>query len=103
MAALDEPITNDEAAALDPVLRRLEQQRPWWPPGTRHGYHAMTYGFLLSGLVRGVTGLTVGQFFAQEVARPLGLDLYLGVPAGASGRGRTDDRSVVRVRPSRRW
>ena len=83
VAALDEPITNDEAAALDPVLRRLERQRPWWPPGTRHGYHAMTYGFLLSGLVRGVTGLTVGQFFAQEVARPLDLDLYLGVPAGS--------------------
>ena len=46
----------------------------------------MTYGFLLSGLVRGVTGLTVGQFFAQEVARPLGLDLYLWVLVGFRSR-----------------
>jgi CubicO group peptidase (beta-lactamase class C family) len=83
VAALDQPVSNDEAAALDPVLRRLERQRPWWPPGTRHGYHAVTYGFLLSGLVRSVTGLTVGQFFAREVARPLGLRLFLGLPAGA--------------------
>jgi CubicO group peptidase (beta-lactamase class C family) len=58
VAALDAPISNDQAAALDPVLRLIEQQRPWWRPGTKHGYHAMTYGFILSGLVRAVTGRT---------------------------------------------
>jgi CubicO group peptidase (beta-lactamase class C family) len=83
VAALDDPVTNDEAAALDPVLRRLERQRPWWPPGTRHGYHAVTYGFILSGLVRSVTGQTVGRFFAAEVAEPLGLGLYIGLPSGS--------------------
>jgi CubicO group peptidase (beta-lactamase class C family) len=56
VAALDLPISNDQAVALDPVLRLIEQQRPWWPPGTKHGYHAVTYGFILSGLVRAVTG-----------------------------------------------
>ncbi|HMI35326.1 MAG TPA: serine hydrolase domain-containing protein, partial [Propionibacteriaceae bacterium] len=66
--------------ALDPVLRLIEQQRPWWRPGTKHGYHAMTYGFILSGLVRAVTGRTVGQFFADEVAKPLNLDLHIGLP-----------------------
>jgi CubicO group peptidase (beta-lactamase class C family) len=80
VAALDTPISNDQAAALDPVLRLIEQQRPWWRPGTKHGYHAMTYGFILSGLVRAVTGRTVGQFFADEVAKPLNLDLHIGLP-----------------------
>ncbi len=80
VAALDVPISNDQAGALDPVLRLIEQQRPWWRPGTKHGYHAMTYGFILSGLVRAVTGRTVGEFFAEEVAKPLDLDLYIGLP-----------------------
>ena len=81
VAALDEPVSNDQAAALDPVLRLIEQQKPWWPPGRRHGYHGVTYGFILSGLVRAVTGRSVGQLFADEVATPLGLEVYLGLPA----------------------
>jgi CubicO group peptidase (beta-lactamase class C family) len=80
VAALEVPISNNQAAALDPVLRLIEQQRPWWRPGVQHGYHAVTYGFILSGLIRAVTGRTVGEFFADEVARPLGLDLYIGLP-----------------------
>ena len=80
VAALDLPINNDQAAALDPVLRLIEQQRPWWRPGAKHGYHAMTYGFIVSGLVRAVSGRTVGEFFADEVARPLDLDLHIGLP-----------------------
>ena len=80
VAALDVPISNDQAAALDPVLRLIEQQQPWWRPGAKHGYHAVTYGFIMSGLVRAITGRTVGEFFADEVARPLKLDLYIGLP-----------------------
>ena len=80
LAALDAPISNDEAAALDPVLERIERQRLWWPPGTRHGYHAMTFGFIVSGLVRAVTGQTVGEYFADRIATPWGLDLHLGLP-----------------------
>lgn len=86
LAALDEKISNDQAVELDPVLRMIEAQRPWWPPGTRHGYHAMTYGFILSGLVRAVTGRTVGQFFDDEVAQPLGLDLAIGLPSAQHHR-----------------
>lgn len=86
VVALDRPISNDDAARLDPVLRRIEQQQPWWPAGTRHGYHAMTYGFLLSGLVRSVTGRSVGQFFADEVASRLALDLHLGLPPQMAAR-----------------
>lgn len=86
LAALDGPISNDDAAALDEVLHRLERQRLWWSPGTRHGYHAVTYGYILSGLVRAVTGRTVGRYFADEIAAPLGLDLHLGLPAGQHDR-----------------
>lgn len=46
VAALDAPVSNNEAADLEPVLRRIERQPPWWPPGARHGYHAVTFGFL---------------------------------------------------------
>jgi CubicO group peptidase (beta-lactamase class C family) len=81
VAALDTAVSNDQAAALDPVLRQIERQRPWWRPGTRHGYHAITYGFIISGLVRAVTGRTVGRYFAEEIAAPLGLDLYIGLPS----------------------
>jgi CubicO group peptidase (beta-lactamase class C family) len=80
VAALDAAISNDQAAALDPVLRQIERQRPFWPPGTRHGYHAITYGFMISGLIQAVTGQTVGSYFAREVAAPLGLDLFIGLP-----------------------
>lgn len=86
VAALDQAVSNDQAAALDPVLRMIEDQKPWWPPGTRHGYHAVTYGFILSGLIRAVTGSTVGRLFADEVAAPLGLDLHLGVKPDDHGR-----------------
>ena len=102
VAALDQPVTNDEAAALDPVLRRIERQRPWWPPGTRHGYHAVTYGFLLSGLVRSVTGRTVGELFAREVAEPLGATPLHRRTAGGRCRGGTDDRAVAAAGARRR-
>jgi CubicO group peptidase (beta-lactamase class C family) len=86
LAALDRAVSNDDAAALDGVLRRLETQRLWWAPGTQHGYHAVTYGYILSGLVRAVTGRTVGRFFAEEIAEPYGLDLHLGLPADQHDR-----------------
>lgn len=51
----------------------------WWPAGRRHGYHGVSCGFILSGLVRAVTGRSFGRFFADEVAAPLDLDLFVGV------------------------
>lgn len=96
LVALDQPISNDDAARLDPVLRRIEHQQPWWPPGSRHGYHAMTYGFLLSGLVKAVTGRSVGRYFAEEIAAPLNLDLHLGLPPQLA------NRVAPMVAPSRR-
>jgi len=86
VAALDASVSNDQAADLDPVLRQIEQQQPWWRPGAKHGYHAVTFGFIVSGLVRAVTGRTVGQFFAEEIAPLLDLDLHIGLPVAQHDR-----------------
>lgn len=63
---------------LDGIAGRLAASTPSWMPGTRHGYHAISYGWLLGELVRRVSGSTIGQLFDRDVATPLGLDLHLG-------------------------
>ena len=70
----------DELVAHEPLVRRLEQQVPFWPPGTAHGYHAATLGTLGRELVRRTTGMTTSAFLAQHVARRLGLELWFGLP-----------------------
>jgi CubicO group peptidase (beta-lactamase class C family) len=59
----------------------LAREEPFWRPGTRHGYHALTFGFLVGEVVRRVSGRSLGTFFRDEVAGPLGLDFWLGLPA----------------------
>ncbi|HXG10979.1 MAG TPA: serine hydrolase domain-containing protein [Gemmataceae bacterium] len=58
----------------------LAAEEPFWPPGTRQGYHAATFGHLVGEVVRRITGQDLGTFFRQEVAGPLGLDFHLGLP-----------------------
>ena len=57
----------------------LAAEGPAWAPGTDHGNHAITYGWLVGEVINRVTGATCGQVFADEVARPLGLDLHIGL------------------------
>jgi CubicO group peptidase (beta-lactamase class C family) len=77
---VDTPVTFEEACAWDPLIRALEVQKPLWTPGTEHLYHAMTYGFLVGEVVRRITGRSLGTFFAEEIARPLGLSAWIGLP-----------------------
>lgn len=58
----------------------LAAQEPWWPPGTAHGYHTNTFGFLVGEVVRRVTGRSLGTYFRQEIAGPLGADFFIGLP-----------------------
>jgi CubicO group peptidase (beta-lactamase class C family) len=81
LPVVDGPLTFEQACAWDPVIRALEAQPPLWQPGTQHLYHANTYGFLVGEVVRRITGKTLGTFFAEEVARPLGLSTWIGMPA----------------------
>jgi len=77
---VDEDMTVDEALDWDRVVKVLAEQAPVWEPGTKHGYHAVTYGWLVGEVVRRITGKTLGQVFAEEVAGPLGLEFTIGTP-----------------------
>lgn len=59
----------------------LAAQRPVWAPGTAHGYHGRTWGWLVGEVIRRVSGRMPGPFFADEIASPLGLDFFIGLPA----------------------
>jgi CubicO group peptidase (beta-lactamase class C family) len=64
----------------------LAAEAPFWEPGTRNGYHALTFGFLVGELVRRVSGKSLGAFFRDEVATPLGLDFFIGLPESEEPR-----------------
>ena len=64
----------------DYMCDQLARQRPWWTPGTRNGYHLITFGWTVGELVRRVSGRSLGTFFREEVAGPLGLDFDIGLP-----------------------
>lgn len=83
---LDRPLTPAEAADLDLAAAAVAAQTPVWAPGAQHGYHAQTYSWLTGELVRRVTGRTIGRWIADEIARPLDLDLWIGLPEAAAGR-----------------
>jgi len=57
----------------------LAAQEPWWVPGTKHGYHAITYGWLVGEVVRRASGKTLGTYFRDEIVSPLGLDAHIGL------------------------
>ncbi|AWL38948.1 MULTISPECIES: serine hydrolase [unclassified Streptomyces] len=86
LAALDTPLTPEEAADGVSGPRAVAAQRPQWEPGTDHGYHAQTYSWLVGELVRRVTGRTIGRWVAEEIARPLGLDFWFGLPEDEAHR-----------------
>ena len=65
---------------------RLAAQAPRWEPGSAAGYHSLTHGFLVGEVVRRITGRSLGEFFAVEVAGPLGADFAIGLPAGHDSR-----------------
>jgi len=77
---VDRTMSLDEALDWDSVTKALAESAPLWEPGTQHGYHAITYGWLVGEVVRRVSGRSIGQFFAEEVAAPLGLDFWIGLP-----------------------
>ncbi|MFC8898850.1 serine hydrolase domain-containing protein [Streptomyces cinereoruber] len=86
LAALDRPLPLADALAWGPMVAALAAQRPLWSPGTAHGYHGRTWGWLVGEVVRRVSGRTPGRFFADEIAGPLGLDFFIGLPTGERER-----------------
>jgi CubicO group peptidase (beta-lactamase class C family) len=80
LAAVDGDPTLAEVLAWQPVVRAIAAQAPNWTPGKAHGYHARSYGWILGEVVRRATGRSLGRVLADEVAGPLGLDLWVGLP-----------------------
>lgn len=64
----------------------LAEQEPWWTPGTKHGYHPVTFGFLVGEVIRRVDGRSVGEMFQEEIAGPLAADFHIGLDASEDGR-----------------
>jgi CubicO group peptidase (beta-lactamase class C family) len=80
-------------AALDwsRMVAALAAQEPWWEPGSAHGYHVNTFGYLVGEAVRRVTGASLGSLLAEQVCGPLGADVYLGLPDSEHHRVATFD------------
>ena len=83
LCALDQRV---DVLDYDAVIRALEEQRPLWPPGTAHGYHARTFGFLLDELVRRIAGKPLSEYWQEKFARPLNLDFWIGLPKKQNSR-----------------
>jgi len=77
LCALDEAVDVTDYPA---VIAALEKQAPLWPPGTAHGYHARTFGFLLDEVVRRLAGITLSEYWRKTFAEPLALDIWIGLP-----------------------
>jgi CubicO group peptidase (beta-lactamase class C family) len=96
--ALDVPVDRGLVADLDRLAGVLARQRPAWEPGTRQAYHAITLGFYEGELIRRIDPRhrTLGQVFQDEIATPLGLDVYIRLPESIP-----DSRLATIARPSR--
>lgn len=86
LPVVDARLTLEKILEITPVVDALAAQEPLWEPGTAHGYHALTYGWLVGEVIRRITGRTIGAFVADELAAPLDLDLWIGLPESERGR-----------------
>ena len=75
----DQPVTLNDLYDWELSTSKLAAQAPWWEPGTASGYHALNQGHLVGEVIRRVTGHKLGDFFAREVAGPLGIDFHIGL------------------------
>jgi CubicO group peptidase (beta-lactamase class C family) len=82
----DKPFTVEEMVDTETAAARLAEQAPWWTPGTASGYHANNQGHLVGEVVRRITGRSLTQFVAEEIAGPLGADFTIGAPESEWGR-----------------
>ena len=86
LPALRAPLKTDAYYDWDYMVERLAAEVPFWAPGSRNGYHMMTFGWTVGELVRRIAGKSLGMFFRDEFAGPLGLDFWVGLPAELEDR-----------------
>jgi CubicO group peptidase (beta-lactamase class C family) len=81
LAAVDGDLTLEQVLAWEPVVAAIAAQAPDWEPGTRHGYHARSFGWILGELIRRISGESPGAYLARHICAPLGLRYWVGLPA----------------------
>ncbi len=86
LPAIRKLMTQDALYDWNTMATALAEQEPWWVPGTKHGYHALTFGHLVGEVIRRVSGKSVGTFFRDNVAGPLGADFHIGLAAEHDAR-----------------
>jgi len=86
LPAIRKPLPDGAALTWNTIVDALAEQRPWWEPGTAHGYHVNTFGFLAGELVRRIDGRSIGTLLREDVAQPLGADIHIGLPASEHRR-----------------
>ncbi len=99
LVLLDPAPTVDDMRDLDRLAEILARQTPSWPPGSRHGYHGLTIGMYMQELIRRVDPAhrSLGRFFQEEIAAPLGIEFYIGLPDQVPGE------RLAQVKPMSRW
>ena len=85
LPAIRRPVPTEWLFDFERMAQILAEEELWWQPGTKVGYHAATFGWLCGELVRRVTGTTVGQFIAREIAGPLDAEFYIGLSEDMDG------------------
>lgn len=100
LAAIDRPLPPEALFDWETMTSALAEQAPLWPPGEAHGYHAITFGFLVGELVRRITGRTIGRFLRDEIAGPRGLDFWIGLPLEHEHRVARVRMPPLRSRPT---
>jgi CubicO group peptidase (beta-lactamase class C family) len=86
LPAVREPLPDGAMLDWPVMIRALERESPWWNPGTAHGYHVNTFGFLVGEVVRRVSKRSLGSVLRTEIAGPLGADVFIGLPASEHHR-----------------
>lgn len=86
LPTVDRPLRFADLSNTPLLVEALERQAPYWEPGTAHGYHPWSMGTLVGEVLRRTSGTSVGRFFASEIAAPLGLDFWIGLPEGLENR-----------------
>ena len=79
LPAVSAPLPPEALFDWDRMTTALAAQEPWWEPGTKHGYHVLTYGWLVGEVVKRITGKSLGAYFREEITGPLGMDFHIGL------------------------
>ena len=86
LPALRTPLRADGCTDWDYMVEMLANEAPFWEPGTRNGYHMINFGWTVGEIVRRVSGKSLGTFFREQVAEPLGADFWIGAPEQVEAR-----------------